>query len=106
MIRNDAVINTRLLTGQCEIDVVISRDFIHQRILKGRQTVAEADSDVAPYLPVRQFEDTIRRLCWMCCWKLREPIVDICERFGGQNPVDLSQTPFMDWQQFSSPLIP
>ena len=29
----------------------------------------------------------------MCCWKLREPIVDICERFGGQNPVDSLPNP-------------
>ena len=83
MIRNDTVINTRPFTGQCEVDIVISRDFVHQRILKGRQAVAEADGDVAPYLPVRQFEDAIGRLCRMCCRKLREPIVDICERFGG-----------------------
>ena len=62
VLRGDAAeVGAGLLTGKRQVDLVVGSDFVYQRVLEYRQSVAQSNGDVAPDLPVGQLENAVGR---------------------------------------------
>lgn len=71
---------------------MVAGDLVHQRVLKDREAVAQADDDVAPKVFSRLQEQPVRALGRMFRRKFRQNAVDLIDAFiqenielGGQN---------------------
>ena len=83
---------------------MVAGDFVHQRVLKDRGAVAQAD-DVAPKVFSRLQEQPVRALGRMFRRKFRHNAVDLIDAFIGEDLIDVSETALLQREKIAAGVL-
>ena len=84
---------------------MVAGDLVHQRVLKDREAVAQADDDVAPKVFSRLQEQSVRALGRMFRRKFRQNAVDLIDAFIGEDLIDVSETALLQREKIAAGVL-